>query len=107
MQKMQLPGTNWKNRTGLLVFVLIVGIGGLFWLALTPQEPSHKGKPLRFWLSRATEAGAVFSDQKDPNVIECREAIRSIGTNAIPMLLRILRAKDSTFKRAAMDLVER
>src|SRR5438046_8240457 len=45
--------------------------------------------------------------QKDANATECREAMRSLGTNAISTLLRILRAKDSALKRAAIDLAER
>jgi tetratricopeptide (TPR) repeat protein len=55
---------------------------------------------------RATESGA-FYNSKDPQVVECREAIRSIGTNAIPTLLRILKAKDSPVKKAVMDLAEK
>lgn len=46
-------------------------------------------------------------NQKDPQVIECREAIRSIGTNALPVLLQILRTEDSALKKRVMDLVER
>src|SRR6266705_4608479 len=99
MDEIQEPGAKWKNRTGFLLLVLVVGVGGLvLWLRLTPQEPSYQGKPLRFWLSRAVDTGAVY-DQTDPYAIECRKAIRSIGTNALPILLQILRAKDSTLKR--------
>ena len=36
-----------------------------------------------------------------------QQAVRNIGTNAIPTLLRILKAKDSKLKRVAIDLVER
>ena len=89
------------------MLLLIVGLGALLWLTMASREPSYHDKPLNFWLSRATDSGTVLYNQKDPNVIECRETIRSIGTNAIPMLLRILKAKDSAVKKVAMDLVER
>jgi tetratricopeptide (TPR) repeat protein len=105
--EIQKPKTGWKSRAALLRLFLFAGLGGLLWLTLAPREPSYQGKPLSFWLSRAAESGLFLADQKDPNAKECREAIRGMGTNAIPMLLRILKAKDSALRRAAMDLVER
>ena len=103
----QQPTTGWKDRAGLLLLLVIAGIVGLLWLTTVPRELSYQGKPLGFWLSRAEDSGVVFYDQKDPKVIECRAALRSFGTNAIPRLLRTLRAKDSALKRAVVDLVER
>ena len=38
---------------------------------------------------------------------EPREAIRHIGTNALPFFLRMLRAKDSTLKLELMNLADR
>ncbi len=105
--EIQNPDTGWKTRTILLLLILIVGVAGLLWAMLIPREPSYRGQSLSSWLSRAAETGSVLSDEKEPKVAECRQAVRSIGTNAIPILLRILRARDSVLKRAAMDLLER
>jgi tetratricopeptide (TPR) repeat protein len=102
----QKTATNWKRRAGLLLVLLVVGVGALLRRTLVPREPSYQGKPLSYWLLRAAESGA-FYNPKDPQVVECREAIRSIGTNAIPTLLRILKAKDSPVKRAVMNLAEK
>ena len=100
----QKAKTGWKGRVSLLLF-LIVGLSALLWLIMVPREPSYQGKPLTFWLSRAAERN--FFDEKDPTVTECRAAIRSIGTNALPALLRILKAKDSKLKTQLADLLER
>jgi len=101
--------TEKPNRTKriLVAALLVVAAGGLVWLAMQPREPSYQGKPLSFWLSCAETNSASFYDLEDPKIIECRQAIRAIGTNAIPALLRILKAKDSGVKRAVANLIDR
>src|SRR4051794_32859962 len=85
----QKSRTGWRRRSLLLILLfLIAGIGSLVRLVMPPQEPSYQGEPLSVWLSRAVEKGLY---QDDPEVIRCRDAIRAIGTNAVPTLLRILR----------------
>ena len=105
--EIQKPKAGWKGRAGWLLLFLIAGLGGWLGLRLISREPSYHGKPLSFWLSRAEESSVASRGRKDPKAAESREAIRAIGTNAIPVLLRILRAKDSVLIRAAMDLVGR
>jgi tetratricopeptide (TPR) repeat protein len=88
--------------------LLFVVIAGWIYLALPAKEPFHNGKPLSYWLMRYEGlVGQTGEDGDDPEVRECREAIRQIGTNAIPLLLQMLRAKDSALKSKFMDLVER
>src|SRR5581483_12103186 len=99
--------SGWKKRAAFMALFLAAVIGGFICLLMPPGEPAYQGKPLSWWLSRSLAPGGVIYDLKDPKVIECRDAIRHIGTNAIPNLLRILRAKDSRFKLAVVDLVER
>jgi tetratricopeptide (TPR) repeat protein len=103
---MQQPNKRWKGRA-LLLLVFLIGLGGLLWLANADREPSWRGKSLSKWLLEAKNSDSGFFDHKDPKVLKCRDAVRSIGTNAIPTLLRILQAKDSKLKQAAMDLIER
>jgi tetratricopeptide (TPR) repeat protein len=101
------PRTGRKARATLLALCLclIATIAGF--LGLYSREPSYQGKSLSYWLSRATKSGVMVYGQENPNAAECRTAIRTIGTNAIPPLLRILRAKDSPIRRAAIGLMER
>src|SRR4051812_22980361 len=100
------PQSGRKKILIVVVLLLIAAIGGVICMALPPREPSYNGQPLSYWLARCEETGPISADIKDPKARECREAIRHIGTNAIPFLLRMLRAKDSALKLELIDLVE-
>ncbi len=106
-REIQKHKTGWKKRAGLMALFLIVAFGGFVWLVMPPAEPSYQGKPLSYWLSRYEEIRGTTDDEKDPKVIECRDAVHHIGTNAIPTLLRMLRAKDSRLRIGMMNLVEK
>lgn len=56
------------------------------------HEPSYKGKSLTYWL-RGYRAGNYQWNSSTPE--SANEAVRSIGTNGIPTLLKMLVAKDS------------
>src|SRR5690348_5046029 len=104
---MSSRGTSPTIRIGIAALLLIACIGGFVWLALPPKEPEYQGKPLSYWLERArTNWNAIFFSPKDPETVECTEAVRHIGTNAIPYLLRMLKAKDTALKTKAMDFAE-
>jgi HEAT repeat protein len=69
----------------LLVTLVLVALGLAFWLAPS-REPSYQGRRLSAWLyDLGMESG-------DPNAIA---AIRTIGTNAVPYLVRALSYKPS------------
>ncbi len=59
------------------------------------MEPRYKGKPLGVWVKNG-EGGTNFL-----------EAVRESGTNAIPVLLRMLRTKDSTVEDKINSLERR
>jgi hypothetical protein len=101
------------SRSGIFPFMrkrkypIVAAVLALAFLALpayliprSPPEPTFKGKPLRFWLdqlvrSRMSGVPAVLDTDKTG---EAQAAIRAIGTNAIPTLLRMVRAHDSPIK---------
>lgn len=69
---------------GFLVAVF-VSVGGVVWLAKHNAEPVYKGQRLSYWL-RGYDSGV-------PNTrrwIQADEAVRAAGTNAVPVLLRVL-----------------
>jgi HEAT repeat protein len=86
-----------RKRVYIALAVLLVAlVSVIVWQVLHAQErePVYQGKPLSSWLKPII--GKSFYD--DPQVLKADEALRRIGTNAIPTLLRMLRAKDSPLK---------
>ena len=82
--------------------ILLVGLGVCFLLIAShgPSEPAFEGKSLSFWLRQYGSTMLADSiPRRAPNMAarnnQAVAAVRAIGTNAIPFLLRMLRAKDS------------
>ena len=89
-----------RYRKPALVTVAIVGCLFIaFALGKKSSGPSYQGKPLTEWLTdrRWTPGGPmVLSDAST-------RAVRATGTNALPLLMKTLRASDSQLKlRLAM-----
>jgi hypothetical protein len=80
----------------------------IFWQAARTREPAYQGKSLSQWL-QGYHLSAVGGpeDEIEHAQRETDEAVRHIGTKAVPTLLRMLRAKDSDFKVKAMDLLSK
>ena len=64
------------------------------------REPVYQGKPLSEWLK-------PYAYQPWRNYHEANEAVRHIGTNAIPTLLRLVRINDSDLKARLMAFAQR
>ena len=80
----------------MLAITFVALVSAIVWVALSREpDPVSQGKPLSVWLKNESGTG------------ESGEAVRQIGTNAIPTLLRLLRVKDSALKIKLMELVQR
>jgi hypothetical protein len=80
------------NRlSGLLLFLILIAT--TFRLSARAAEPSYNGKPLSEWLL-ILKIGNTSTGERVEDDIEAREAVRQMGTNAIPTLLDILGAND-------------
>ena len=95
-----------------LVVVLLVLAGVIGWQVshLPESEPVYQGRRLSSWLKDyripyGTGSSGLFavSDARQ----DADEVVRQAGTNALPTLFRMLRAKDSSLKENLMDLVIR
>ena len=75
------------NRIALPILAIVI-CGFLAWRFWPQPEPTYKGKSLTTWLEYYAISGAVTESMNE----EAREAVRHIGTNGIPVLLRRLRA---------------
>jgi HEAT repeat protein len=60
-------------------------------------EPSYQGQSLSRWLDQYHSARGTGTPS-----VEAEESIRQIGTNALPPLIRMIRARDSSLKETAM-----
>ncbi len=96
-------------KTRNLIFA-VIGSGCLFiFLAILnatakkQTEPSFQGRPLTAWLSetRITETGGIALSA------QAAEAVRAMGTNAIPSLLAKLRSSDSQLKLRMLMLYQK
>jgi hypothetical protein len=86
-----------NKRRILLAAIVVVAMGVLTWFLIRPREPVYDGKPLSVWLQRYGDLNYdTVSEQLWHR--EADEAVRKIGTNALPLLLELLEAKDSKFK---------
>ena len=86
-----------------LVGVALVGVIGRELAQPREPEPVYQGKSLSEWL-KPKKVGSrlvVFGNPSQDMVV------RQIGTNAIPTLLRMLRAKDSAMKTTLIHLAQR
>src|SRR5882762_7135488 len=83
------------KRRILTVTLLTAVLGFVSWLLLSqPSEPVYQGKPLSYWCYQYE----IDSSPDSESQLRAETAIRAIGTNAIPTLLRWLKAKDSKLK---------
>ena len=82
-----------KRLISVCAFAVLVAIGVATY-ALWPREPVYQGKKLSEWLEEAD-----IGVWPRPTVVPADEAIRQIGTNALPMIAQLLRARDSALKR--------
>jgi hypothetical protein len=85
-----------KGSRTVIGLLWVAAVGVLLWNTSHSGEPKYEGKTLSHWL----EAGLLDRSSANPPRIlgpgwkRAEEAVRHLGTNAIPTLLRLLRAQD-------------
>src|SRR5258708_21110164 len=83
------------KRFGILIGFLLASVLGVFvWRASGPREPVFGGRTLTSWLERHVPSTSADPPYDSPGWKKADEALRTIGTNAIPTLLQMIRAKD-------------
>lgn len=86
---------------GLIVLIITVVARMMTWQVLRMREPVYQGKTLTTWLEeyRAADNPFPITEEKTATMGRAGNAIRHIGTNAVPFLVEKARAKDSPLKR--------
>src|SRR5713226_750740 len=94
-----------RLRVGLAILLLAL-FGGIAWLLLLPggPDPIYQGRALSAWLDDYVTPGPRLTDEGRQ---AANEAVRHLGTNALPMLLRRLRTKDAPLWDGFFDLLKK
>jgi hypothetical protein len=81
--------TRWLGLAAL-VGVVVLGVAAVW--VWPPAEPIYKGQPLHYWLRGYAPPTSASSSNPAPGPTreEADEAVRALGTNAIPDLLRMI-----------------
>ena len=75
-----------------LAFLLVTLISAIVWKEFCDGEPTYQGKRLSAWL-KSFDSGAP-----DAETDLAADAVRHIGTNALPTLLAMIQSKDSRWE---------
>src|ERR1700722_2327691 len=102
-----------KRLRIIFILLAILLIGVLVIYLVQPKEPEYQGRKLSTWIRVYQEQQKSSADLNlaDPNravpMTAAERAIKEIGTNALPTLLRWLQIRDSTLKTKLNSLLER
>ncbi len=77
------------------------------WLTLPPAEPVYNGRRLSQCLAPSLSNPDRGARSWSARNLQADEAVRHLGTNALPTLLRMLQSTDSSVKARLIDLEER
>lgn len=85
-----------SKRIGIVTGFLVAGsaVGFLLWRSPGPREPVFEGRTLTSWLDHHVASSDARPPYDSPGWKKADEALRAIGTNGIPTLLKMIRAKD-------------
>jgi hypothetical protein len=88
------------------LFVVLLAL--VAWQRLRGSAPSYQGRTLTAWLSdySAADDSISMAENKSAAMRGAGDAIRNMGTNAVPHLLEFARAKDSILKRIIAIILE-
>jgi HEAT repeat protein len=95
-----------KKRRILSALLLVAGAVGVALLALRPTEPSepiYQGKPLSVWLKE----GYGSPPLAPASVSAAENALRALGTNALPFLTTMAASRDSPLKTGLIHLARK
>jgi hypothetical protein len=96
---------SWRPRTfAVLAILLLLGLLGYLGEQV-PPDPIYGGKALSLWLQTYDPSSPFGRGSREWN--EADDAVRHIGTNAIPALLQMLREKDTDLKLRVEALAQK
>ena len=91
-----------KRRRIIFIFLAVLLAGLLVFCFIGPAEPTYKGRTLTSYL-RGPWLQTDDTEKENPHFAPDIAAIRAIGTNGIPTLLRLISAHDPPWKAKAIS----
>src|SRR5215831_16403535 len=87
------------------IAAVLAGLALLAWLAFHSSEPSYHGKSLSAWLEEARQ-NKEFENSFSDIYLETpsARAVRVLGKNALPSLLRMAHTRDTPLRRGLCEL---
>src|SRR2546425_11158597 len=89
-----------RRRNYVLIFALGIVVAGLVVAFIPSREPSYAGKRLSEWVDGYAAAWPNAQSESD-------EAIRHIGTNAVPYLLKWIQYETPAWESALSQTLNR
>lgn len=91
----------------LLATSAVVLVAALIWFCASraSRQPVYEGKTLALWLR--TYSPSSRAGRNSPEWKKTDDAVRQMGTNCIPVLLQMLRARDSRLKLGFVSLARK
>jgi HEAT repeat protein len=98
----------WTRRRIASTTAVLAALALLGWLAFHSSEPSYHGKSLSIWLDQARQNKEVENALQDVYLdTPAARAVRGIGKDALPSLLRMAHTRDTPLRREMVDLSQR
>lgn len=92
-----------SKRLVIWIVVTLAGIGCAITVCLLqPGEPQFGGRRLSEWLANLDR-----QHNRRSQIERAEKAVRCIGPNALPFLLRMLQTSDSAFKRKGIEMARK
>ena len=90
------------NKIRIIASLIVVCVfAGIALFAFRSREPVYQERPLSAWLEDLDYGQPSFRREAVP---QAEEAVRQIGTNAVPFLVGMMRCKDSPFRKKMVAL---
>jgi hypothetical protein len=99
-----------KKRRILWAVLLVAVVAAVVWLSMPSPEPVYQGKRLSYWLA-GYDTGNYNAmhpmGPSPPTAGQADNAIRQIGTNAVPALLRMLQLPNPTLTERLLNVARK
>src|SRR5205809_384375 len=95
----------WTRRRIASTTAVLAILAVLAWLTFHSSEPSYHGAPLSVWLEQARQNKEVENALEEVYLdTPSARAIRAMGKDALPTLLRLAHTRDTLLRKRIIDL---